>query len=137
MSTSCMVAACPRPPAARRGTAGSTCIGITWRFRSGARAARWISGTGSGQSPAPTSSMKRLPGTIPNPLRDGQGASWPGRWRMALYGIVSDIHGNLEALSAAAAFLADRGATRILCLGDLVRYNADPDACVSAVLDVT
>jgi predicted phosphodiesterase len=53
---------------------------------------------------------------------------------MALYGIVSDIHGNLEALAAAVTFLQERGVERILCLGDIVGYNADPDACVSAVL---
>src|SRR5262245_57782429 len=52
---------------------------------------------------------------------------------MALYGIVSDIHGNLEALSAAAELLAARGVDRILCLGDIVGYNADADACVRAI----
>jgi diadenosine tetraphosphatase ApaH/serine/threonine PP2A family protein phosphatase len=43
--------------------------------------------------------------------------------------IVSDIHGNLEALEAV---LADaRGLyDRILCLGDLVGYGADPNAIV-------
>lgn len=46
------------------------------------------------------------------------------------YGIVSDIHGNLEALTAALAFLDGRGVDRLLCLGDLVGYNADSAACV-------
>lgn len=50
---------------------------------------------------------------------------------MALYGIVSDIHGNLQAFRAAADFLLqERGVDRIVCLGDIVGYNADPDACV-------
>ncbi|WP_437751551.1 metallophosphoesterase family protein [Sorangium sp. So ce1389] len=47
-----------------------------------------------------------------------------------LYGIIADVHGNLEALSAVQAFLAARGVERLLCLGDIVGYNADSDACV-------
>ncbi|AUX33890.1 MULTISPECIES: metallophosphoesterase [Sorangium] len=47
-----------------------------------------------------------------------------------LYGIISDVHGNLEALSAVQAFLAERGVEHLLCLGDIVGYNADSDACV-------
>jgi predicted phosphodiesterase len=52
---------------------------------------------------------------------------------MARYGIVSDIHGNLEALLSALAFLDARGVDRILCLGDIVGYNADPEACLRVV----
>jgi predicted phosphodiesterase len=50
---------------------------------------------------------------------------------MALYGLVADIHGNREALSAALAALDRRGISRLLCLGDIVGYNADPDDCVA------
>lgn len=50
---------------------------------------------------------------------------------MALYGIVGDIHGNREALQAALAKLDACGAARILCVGDIVGYNADGDACVA------
>jgi predicted phosphodiesterase len=50
---------------------------------------------------------------------------------MALYGVVADIHGNREALSAALAELERRGVERLLCLGDIVGYNADPDDCVA------
>jgi predicted phosphodiesterase len=49
---------------------------------------------------------------------------------MALYGVVADIHGNREALEAALAALERRGIRRLLCLGDIVGYNADPDECV-------
>ena len=49
---------------------------------------------------------------------------------MALYGVLGDIHGNREALEAALAALDARGIQRVLCVGDLVGYNADPDACV-------
>lgn len=47
-----------------------------------------------------------------------------------LYGIIADVHGNIEALSAVQAFLAERGVARLICLGDIVGYNADSDACV-------
>jgi predicted phosphodiesterase len=50
---------------------------------------------------------------------------------MALYGVLGDIHGNREALAAALAALDDAGVSRLLCVGDLVGYNADPDECVS------
>ncbi|MBK6846172.1 MAG: metallophosphoesterase family protein [Proteobacteria bacterium] len=50
---------------------------------------------------------------------------------MAHYGVIADLHGNLEALQAALAFLDRRGVERVLCLGDVVGYNADPNACVS------
>ena len=49
---------------------------------------------------------------------------------MALYGVLGDIHGNLEALRAALAALEARGARELLCVGDVVGYNADPDECV-------
>jgi diadenosine tetraphosphatase ApaH/serine/threonine PP2A family protein phosphatase len=43
--------------------------------------------------------------------------------------ILSDIHGNLEALEAVLADAAGKY-DRILCLGDLVGYGADPNAVV-------
>jgi len=52
---------------------------------------------------------------------------------MALYGVVADIHGNREALAAAFAALESRAVERIVCLGDIVGYNADPDECVEMV----
>jgi predicted phosphodiesterase len=48
---------------------------------------------------------------------------------MALYGVVADIHGNREALDVALAALERRGIRNLLCLGDIVGYNADPDEC--------
>ena len=50
---------------------------------------------------------------------------------MAVYGVLGDIHGNLEALEAALEALRARGVREVLCVGDVVGYNADPDACVS------
>ena len=49
---------------------------------------------------------------------------------MALYGVLGDIHGNCEALAAALAALDAHRVERVLCVGDIIGYNADPDACV-------
>ena len=51
------------------------------------------------------------------------------------YGILGDIHGNREALEAVLAFLKRGGVSRLLCLGDFVGYNADPDDCVAVLRD--
>ncbi len=45
------------------------------------------------------------------------------------YAILSDIHGNLEALRAVLDDAAARS-DAVLCLGDTVGYGADPEACV-------
>ncbi len=50
---------------------------------------------------------------------------------MALYGIVADIHGNLQALESALQKLDARDIGRLLCLGDIVGYNADAERCAS------
>jgi len=50
---------------------------------------------------------------------------------MARYGVLADIHGNREALEAALAALDRRDVRRLLCLGDIVGYNADPDECAA------
>ena len=50
---------------------------------------------------------------------------------MAIYGVLGDIHGNVEALEAVLAALDARGVRRLLCVGDVVGYNADPDACIA------
>ncbi len=50
--------------------------------------------------------------------------------------ILSDIHGNLEALEAVLADAKIRGYDRLLCLGDVVGYGADPEACVQRIRQV-
>jgi predicted phosphodiesterase len=52
---------------------------------------------------------------------------------MARYGVLGDIHGNREALDAVLGALDARGVGQILCVGDIVGYNADPDECVAIV----
>lgn len=47
------------------------------------------------------------------------------------YAIVSDIHGNLEALTAVLDELAAQRIDRYLCLGDSIGYGADPEACLA------
>ena len=44
--------------------------------------------------------------------------------------IISDIHGNLEALQAVLSAIDADGADYIVHLGDLVGYNANPRECV-------
>ena len=43
--------------------------------------------------------------------------------------VISDIHGNRPALEAVLAEVDDAGVDRIWCLGDIVGYGAEPDAC--------
>jgi len=47
--------------------------------------------------------------------------------------IFSDIHANLEALRAILAETASLQVDRIICLGDVVGYYADPEACVKLI----
>ncbi len=45
--------------------------------------------------------------------------------------IASDIHGNRHAFEAVIAAAEGDGADELWCLGDLVGYGGDPDACVA------
>lgn len=49
------------------------------------------------------------------------------------YAVLSDVHGNLEALEAVLEDAARQGAQRFLCLGDFVGYGPDPNACVGTL----
>jgi predicted phosphodiesterase len=40
--------------------------------------------------------------------------------------IISDIHGNLEALQAVLAHITDQRVDEIYCLGDIVGYGPNP-----------
>ena len=46
--------------------------------------------------------------------------------------IISDIHGNFEALSAVLADIESQGITEILCLGDVIGYGPNPRECIDA-----
>jgi predicted phosphodiesterase len=45
--------------------------------------------------------------------------------------VISDIHGNRHAFEATLEAIADSSAAELWCLGDLVGYGAEPDACVA------
>lgn len=47
------------------------------------------------------------------------------------YGIVSDIHGNIESLDRALKQVADEDT--VLCLGDIVGYGPNPNECVARI----
>jgi diadenosine tetraphosphatase ApaH/serine/threonine PP2A family protein phosphatase len=48
--------------------------------------------------------------------------------------IISDIHSNVEALTAVLADIDARGIKQIVCLGDVVGYGPQPRECVDMVM---
>ncbi len=52
---------------------------------------------------------------------------------MEKFAVLSDIHGNLEALLAVLEDIDAQGIADILCLGDVVGYGPDPAACLDLV----
>ncbi len=48
----------------------------------------------------------------------------------ARFGLIADIHANIDALNVVLGELAREGIERILCLGDLIGYNAAPGEVV-------
>ena len=49
-----------------------------------------------------------------------------------MYAVISDIHGNLEALEAVLEDVPD-GVEEIYCLGDVIGYGASPNECCESV----
>jgi diadenosine tetraphosphatase ApaH/serine/threonine PP2A family protein phosphatase len=52
------------------------------------------------------------------------------------YGIIADIHANLEALDAVVGALRDRRVDAYLSVGDIVGYGADPAACIDRLREL-
>ncbi len=48
--------------------------------------------------------------------------------------IISDIHGNLEALEAVLEDIKSRGISEIFCLGDVVGYGPNPCECIDRIM---
>ena len=48
--------------------------------------------------------------------------------------IISDIHGNLEALQSVLADIKQLGVDEIYCLGDIVGYGPNPRECIDLVM---
>lgn len=49
--------------------------------------------------------------------------------------VISDVHSNLEALHVVIKDIKKRRIKKILCLGDLVGYGANPNECVELCLE--
>ena len=52
------------------------------------------------------------------------------------YAILSDIHGNLEALETVLAHAKENGCEKYICGGDVVGYNANPSECIAIVQEM-
>src|ERR1700719_4423390 len=51
------------------------------------------------------------------------------------YGIISDVHSNIEALRAVLAELDSLGHDELVCLGDIVGYGPSPNECCDLLLE--
>jgi diadenosine tetraphosphatase ApaH/serine/threonine PP2A family protein phosphatase len=49
--------------------------------------------------------------------------------------LISDIHGNLEALTAVMTDIQEQKVDRIVCLGDIVGYGPNPTECLDIVIN--
>jgi diadenosine tetraphosphatase ApaH/serine/threonine PP2A family protein phosphatase len=47
--------------------------------------------------------------------------------------VLSDVHSNLQALEAVLASIEEAAVEETWCLGDMVGYGADPDACTALI----
>ncbi|MCB9851428.1 MAG: metallophosphoesterase [Phycisphaerales bacterium] len=52
-----------------------------------------------------------------------------------MFAIISDIHGNLEALQAVFKEIDRRGIKEVFCLGDVIGYGASPRECLDLVIE--
>lgn len=49
--------------------------------------------------------------------------------------LISDIHGNLEALEVVLGDIKAQGITEIYCLGDIIGYGPNPRECIDRVME--
>jgi predicted phosphodiesterase len=49
--------------------------------------------------------------------------------------IISDVHGNLEALQAVLAHIKGQGVEEVYCLGDVIGYGPNPCECLDLVIE--
>ncbi len=52
-----------------------------------------------------------------------------------VFAVISDIHGNLEALTTVLEDIDRRSIKRVFCLGDVVGYGASPGECLDTVIE--
>jgi predicted phosphodiesterase len=50
--------------------------------------------------------------------------------------VLSDIHGNYEALQAVVADMDEGGVETVICLGDMISYGPESERCVSRVREM-
>ncbi|MEZ5989805.1 MAG: metallophosphoesterase family protein [Planctomycetota bacterium] len=50
-----------------------------------------------------------------------------------MFALISDLHANLSALEAVLRRIEELGIPEVCCLGDLVGYGPDPEACIDLV----
>lgn len=60
---------------------------------------------------------------------------WVGKVEAVKRALISDIHGNFEALQAVLADVRVQGITSIYCLGDIIGYGPNPCECLDTVID--
>lgn len=53
---------------------------------------------------------------------------------MTAFALISDLHSNMEALTAVFERIDALGVQRVCCLGDVVGYGAEPEPCVRLVM---
>ena len=51
------------------------------------------------------------------------------------YAVISDIHANLEAFQSVLCDIESKDVDSIVCLGDVVGYNANPNECITLLLE--
>ena len=51
--------------------------------------------------------------------------------------LISDIHGNLEALRVVLEDIKAQGITEIFCLGDIIGYGPNPRECIDLVMEAS
>ncbi len=49
--------------------------------------------------------------------------------------LISDIHGNLEALEVVLNDIQGQGIREIYCLGDIIGYGPNPRECIDRVME--
>ena len=49
------------------------------------------------------------------------------------YALISDVHGNLEALTVVLKKIEQLKVDKIICLGDVIGYGAEPEKCAKII----
>ncbi|AQT67365.1 phosphodiesterase [Anaerohalosphaera lusitana] len=54
-----------------------------------------------------------------------------------MFAVISDIHSNIEALTAVLDDIKSKGIEKIYCLGDIVGYGPNPKECLDLIIEKT